>query len=169
MKQLNDGEQAKTRSKVDQKLEENFRKRYEEEMRLEEMRMEMRKKYVDSEGKKSPIESNKVKLPKLVILKFRGTALDWFRFWNQFKTEISKQDISPVTKFSYLKEFLFPQVRKLLDGLPFTPEGYSRAKSILVSTYGKPTVIANAHIKCITSLPFITGTHPTVFMNFMKS
>ena len=33
------------------------------------------------------------------------------------------------------------------------------AKSILVSTYGKPTVVANAHIKCITSLPIITGTH----------
>ena len=25
---------------------------------------------------------------------------------------------------------------------------------------GKPTVVANAHIKCITSLPIITGTHP---------
>ena len=68
IERLNDGEQAKTRSKVHQEQEENFRRRYEEEMRLEEMRMEMRKKYVDSEGKKSASESNKVKLPKLVIL-----------------------------------------------------------------------------------------------------
>ena len=124
VKRLNDGEQAKTRSKVDQEQEENFRRRYEEEMRLEEMRMEMRNKYVDSEGKKSASESNKVKLPKLVISKFEGTALDWFRFWNQFETEIDKQDISPVTKFSCLKEFLFPQVHNLIDALPFTPEGY---------------------------------------------
>ena len=43
-------------------------RRYEEEMRLEEMRMAMRKKYLVSEGKKSASESNKVKLPKLVIL-----------------------------------------------------------------------------------------------------
>ena len=150
VKRLNDGEQAKTRSKVDQEQEENFRRRYEKEMRLEEMRMEMRKKYVDSEGKKSASESNKVKLPKLVIL------------------EIDKQDISPVTKFSYLNGFLFPQVRKLIDGLPFTPEGYSRAKSILVSTYGKPTVVANAHIKCITSLPIITGTHPNRVHEFYE-
>ena len=57
VKRLNDGEQVKTRSKVDQEQEENFRRRYEEEMRLEEMRMEMRKKYVDSEGKKSANES----------------------------------------------------------------------------------------------------------------
>ena len=39
VKRLNDGEQAKTRSKVDQEQEENFRRRYEEEMQLEEMRI----------------------------------------------------------------------------------------------------------------------------------
>ena len=96
VKRLNDGEQAKTRSKVDQEQEEHFRRRYDKEMRLEKMKMEMRKKYVESEGKKSASESNKVKLPKMVISKFEGTALDWFRFWNQFGTEIDKQDISPV-------------------------------------------------------------------------
>ena len=90
LKRLNDSEQAKARSNVDQEREENFRRRYEEEMWLEKMRMEMRKKYVDSEGKKSACESNKVKLPQLVISKFEGTALDWFRFWNQFETEIDK-------------------------------------------------------------------------------
>ena len=168
MKRLNDGEQAKAQSNVDQEQEENFRRRYEEEMRLEEMRMEMRKKYVDSEGKKSASESNKVKLPKLVISKFEGTASDWFCFWNQLETKIDKQDVSPVTKFSYLKEFLFAQVRKLIDDLPFTPEGYSRAKSILVSTYNKPTVVANAHIKCITSLPIITSTYPSRVHEFFE-
>ena len=165
VKQLNDGEQAKIRSKVDQEQEENFRRRYEEEMRLEEMRMEMRRKYVNSEEKKSASESNKVKLPKLVILKFESTALDWFRFWNQFETEIDKQNISFVTKFPYLKEFWIPQVRKLIDGFLFTSEGYSR---ILVSTYGKPTVVENAHIKCITSLPIITGTHPNRVHEFYE-
>ena len=98
VKRLNDGEQAKTWSKVNQEQEENFRRRY--EMRLEEMRMEMRKKSVDNEGKKTASESSNVKLPKLIISKFRGTAMDCFRFWNQFETEIDKQDISPVTKFS---------------------------------------------------------------------
>ena len=97
VKRLNDGEHGvKTRRKVDQEQEEHFRRRCDEEMRLEEMKMEMRKKHVESEGKKSASESNKVKLSKMVISKFGGTALDWFRFWNQFKTEIEKQDISPV-------------------------------------------------------------------------
>ena len=42
-----------------------------------------------------------VKLPKFVIRKFDGTSLDWFRFWNQFESEIGKADIGPVGKFSY--------------------------------------------------------------------
>ena len=31
-----------------------------------------------------------VKLPKLMITKFKGTPLDWFRFWNQFESKIDK-------------------------------------------------------------------------------
>lgn len=46
---------------------------------------------------------------KLIISRFEGTALDWFHFWNQYESEIDKQDISPITKFSYLKELLLHQ------------------------------------------------------------
>ena len=58
-----------------------------------------------------------VKLPKLVITKFDGTSLDWFRFWNQFESEIYKVEIGPVSKFFYLKELLIPRARLLIDGL----------------------------------------------------
>ena len=111
----------------------------------------MRKQFEKKEGKK---KYPKAKLPKLVISKFEGTALDWFRFRNQIETEIDQQNhISPVTKYSYLKEFLLPYVRKLVDSLPFLSEGYSRAKAVLQANFGKPTVVANAHINCIISLP----------------
>lgn len=60
----------------------------------------MRKKY-EKEDVKAPVTES-----KLIITNFEGTALDWFRFWNQFKTEFDKQNISNVTKFLYLKEFL---------------------------------------------------------------
>ena len=114
-------------------------------------------------------EDPRVKLPKLVIYKFEGTALDWFRFWNQCETEIDQQDHkSPVTKYSYLKEFLLPHVRKLVDSLPFTSEGYSRAKAILQTKLGKPTVVANAHINCIISLPVVFGSHPNKVHDFYE-
>ena len=56
--------------------------------------------------KESDAGKPKVKLPKLVIMKFYGKHLDWQRFWGQFEVEIDKSDISQVAKFSYLKELL---------------------------------------------------------------
>ena len=123
----------------------------EEEVKIEEMKMEMKKKgfeFSRDEIVKSD-EKVSVKLPKLKITKFEGTALDWFRFWNQFETEIDQVQISPISKFSYLKELLVPKVRLLIDGLPFTSEGYARAKSILTSRYGKPSEVAATYIHCI--------------------
>ena len=64
--------------------------------------------------------SNKVKLPKLIISKFQGTHIDWYRFWNQFEAEIDRANIDAVGKFSYLKELLLPKVRVHIEGLPFT-------------------------------------------------
>ena len=139
--------------------EERFRRRMEEEVKIEEMKMEMKKKgfeFSRDEIVKSD-EKLRVKLPKLKITKFEGTALDWFRFWNQFETEIDQVQISPISKFSYLKELLVPKVRLLTDGLPFTSEACGRAKSILTSRYGKPCEAAAAHIYFITSLSVISN------------
>ena len=35
-------------------------------------------------------KDSKCKLPKLVILKFNGTHIDYFIFWNQFEIKIDK-------------------------------------------------------------------------------
>ena len=71
------------------------------------------------------------KLPKLVISKFEGTYMDWPRFWGQFTENIDKTTATPITKFAYLRELLDAKVRRTVEALPFTPEGYNRAKSIL--------------------------------------
>ena len=163
-------EEAEARRKKDLIQEERFRGRMEEEMKTEEMKMDMKKKgfeFSRDEIVKSD-EKVSVKLPKLKITKFEGTALDWFRFWNQFETEIDQVQISPISKFSYLKELLVPKVRLLIDGLPFTSEGYARAKSILTSRYGKPSEVAAAHIHCITSLPVISNCNPNRIQEFYE-
>ena len=161
---LADSAKAKSRRREDQEQEVEFRRKLEQEKQLEEMRMKMRKQFQKKEGKKK--EDPKAKLPKLVISKFESTALDWFRLWNQFEFEIDQQaHINPVTKDSYLKEFLLPHALKLVDSLPFTSGCYSRAKAIL--HVGKPTVVANAHINYIISLPIVFGSHPN--MTFVRS
>ena len=95
--------------------------------------------------------------------------MDWFKFCNQFETEIDQKDhISPVTKYTYLKEFLLAHVRKLVDSLPFTSEGYSHAKAILQAKFDKPAIVANAHINCIISLPAVFGSHPKKVNDFYE-
>ncbi len=95
------------------------------------------------------------KLPKLVITKFNGTYLDWPRFWEQFKETVDKTSVEPVIKLTYLRELLEPKVRKTIEALPFTSEGYNRAMSILQERFGKESEIIKAYSKQIFDLPTI--------------
>ena len=110
----------------------------------------------------------KENLPKLIVNKFEGTNLDWYKFWSQFETDIDHTDVTTVSKFSYLKELVVPKVRALTDGLPFNTEGYERARTILKARFGKPSEVANVRIQCITSLPAITQTSFGKIHNFYK-
>ena len=73
------------------------------------------------------------------------------------RAEVNRAEVAQVTKFSYLKELLEPKVRTTIDGLPFTTEGYERAKNILKTKYGKTSEIVNAYVLSILSLPTIKG------------
>ena len=99
------------------------------EIKTEDMKMEMKKKGFEFSRDEIVKSDEKVsaKLSKVKITKFEETALDWFWFWNQFETEVDQIQISPISKFSYLKEHLVPKVRLLIDGLPFKSDGYARA------------------------------------------
>ena len=59
-----------------------------------------------------------------------------------------------------------PHVCKLVDSLPFTSEGYSRAKAILQTKFGKTIVVANTHINCFITLPLTFGSHPNKVYDF---
>ena len=95
------------------------------------------------------------KLPKLNISRFDGTYEDWPRFWNQFVEIIDKTTMAGVTKFAYLKSFLDPKVKKSIEGLPFSNEGYNRAKSVLLDKHGKDSEIIKAYTQQIFDLPII--------------
>lgn len=83
-------------------------------------------------------EAQRTKLPKLTIAKFNGSYMDWLRFWNIFEAEIdSCSDLAGVTKLAYLKDLLVTKVRAEIDGLPFSSEGYERAKTSSKASMGK--------------------------------
>ena len=112
------------------------------------------------QAQKKPTEtaratSDVVKMPRLVITKFEGTPQDWMRFWGQFETQIDKSSAPVVTKFSYLKELLVLKVHNLIDGLSFTPEGYQKAKDLLVRRYRKTSEMVGTYVRNILELPLI--------------
>ena len=72
---------------------------------------------------------------------------------------IDRVEFAQVTKFNFLKGILKRKVRVLLDGLPFTTDGYERVKNILKSNNGNDSV-ANAHTQSLISLSTITTSNP---------
>ena len=77
------------------------------ERRMEQMMMEMllhmKKKEEDKAIIKSDCNILKVKLPKFVITRFNGTHIDWFRFCNQFESEIDRSELPATSYFLTLK------------------------------------------------------------------
>ena len=158
----------------EQKLAATLREeKFEEEMKFEKLKLEQKLNYEKQieEGRKlqsKEYTAISAKLPKLVITKFKGTHADWPRFWGQFEAEIDKSGAPQVTKFFYLKELVDPKVRLLIDGLPFSTEGYQRAKNILQSKYGKESEIINAYGNNIISLPTLHGSNPNKISEFYE-
>ena len=139
-----------------------------DERKLHEAKLKLSTEY---EEKLSQTKSHlmRVKLPKLEISRFNGSATDFTRFWNTFTEEIDRAELPGTSKFSYLKEYLGPKVRPLVESLPFNTEGYTRAKTILESKYGRTSEIVNAHIQKIMDLPTVNGTHPSKVNEFYET
>ena len=142
----------------------------EEQLKFERHQLEQKAEFSKAQNSTTDLpHKHSVKLPKLVITKYNGALENWLSFWNKFEAEIDSTDLPAVTKFAYLKELVEPRVRKGIDGLPFTTEGYERAKSILKSNYGKMSEIVNAYIENILALPFISGTQPAKVHDFYEA
>ena len=106
-------------------------------MALEEAKLEMKRKFekgLEEAKLKSASQCNSAKLPKLVISKFKGTHLDWQRFWGQFKTEIDK---ALLPSCHTLKSCLFPKFVHLLMVCPFLLKGMKEQKPSLRHGIGK--------------------------------
>ena len=131
------------------------------ELKLHEKKLEMQAELAKQSKTKPETQECKVfttqnaKLPKLAISKFEGSYMNWPKFWGQFCEAIDKSSIAPITKFTYLLELLEPKIKRCIEALPFTPEGYNRAKAILEDKYGKESEIVKCYVKEILDLPHI--------------
>ena len=142
------------------------------EVKLHETRlklqMELQNGKPENQTTTSEPSTRMAKLPKLVISKFDGSYMDWPRFWGQFSEAIDKSSIAPISKFTYLCELLTSKVKRTVEALPYTSEGYNRAKAILKDRYGKDSEIVKAYVKEIMDLPYITSANPAKIHEFSE-
>ena len=155
--------------------ERRIQKKLEEERRILEVQTEMKEKEEREKEEKKKEDSlvnyckfSKTKYRKLVVTKFDGTHFDWFRFWNQFKSQIDKCDLPQVSKLSYPKKLVITKVRLLIDSLPFTSEDYTRGKNIFMTKYEKLSEVGNAHVQNIMPLPEINDANPQKIHEFSE-
>ena len=59
-------------------------------------------------------------------------------------------------------------MKPLIDGLPFTSEGYERAKNILQTKFGKTSDVITAHVRGIMDLPTISGSNAVKIHDFYE-
>ena len=105
---------------ADRKMEAEKQERMQFEIKLHETKLKSKQGW-----------KPKVALGNLVITKFNGSYADWPRFWGQYSETIDKTNVPPVTKFAYLRELMDFKVRKTVEALPHSAEGYNRTVSIL--------------------------------------
>lgn len=55
-----------------------------------------------------------------------------------------------------------------MDDLPFTTEGYERAKNTVKTRYGKESEIVNAYVTGIMALAVIHWTNPNKILDFLR-
>lgn len=177
--QIKEDEKALTKEVEKQRAinEETVRARVNEQKEIEAVAIRQiereedwlrRKLQIEKEAREQTKESHSpatttqaVKLQKYTITPFTGDFKDWMRFWNQFSVEVDGSSISEISKFNYLLELTKGKPREDILGLPHTNEGYTEAKRILLSTYGKDIKVHKALIKEIESLHAITSIHKT--------
>ena len=153
--------------------------RFDAERKMHEKRLEMHAEFTAKQSNSVIVTQSQeceeftaktaAKLPKLVISKFDGSYMNWPKFWGQFTEAIDKSSIAPITKFTYLLELLEPKAKRCVEALPFNPEGYNRAKAILVDKFGKESEIVKVYVKQILDLPNVPGTNPRVIADFYEN
>ena len=114
------------------------------------------------------LDNSQAKLPKLMVTKFDGSFRDWPRFWGQFSETIDKTSVVAITRFSYLRELLDSKVRRTIEALSFTPEGYNRARSVLTEKYGKESEIVKAYTREILEVPSIPNFNQKKISEFSE-
>ena len=84
-------------------------------------------------------------LPKRELLTFDGNPLNYWRFVNNFETNIANETRSARKKLVYLIQHYEGEAREAVEDCSIldAEEGYKKAREILLQQFGRPHVVAH--------------------------
>ena len=101
-----------------------------------------------------------VKLPKLTLKSFDGDAINWKTFIESFDAAVdSKEHLSNIEKFKYLKGYLKNSALQCIEGFPLTNENYTEAMRVLKERYGNPQLIVSSHMNNLLKLEKVNSSN----------
>ena len=96
------------------------------------------------------ISESHCKLPKLELPTFKGDALKWQGFWDQFEVTINNNEtLNDIDRFSYLRRYISGQALAAISGLSLSKNNYTQAINLLQERYSNPQVLITAHMESL--------------------
>jgi hypothetical protein len=122
-------------------------------------------------GKSNGMESTRFHLPKIELVKFKGTHTEWPNFIAIYNSLIhNNAELSVVQKFHYLLTVLEYEPLSLVRHLPISNENYMIAYSLLQERYENKRLIASKHLELLLAASCHTLMHKNLrkFVNTLK-
>nr|CAB3263162.1 uncharacterized protein LOC104265735 [Phallusia mammillata] len=98
-----------------------------------------------------------MELPRPQLLYFDGDPLMYTRFMISFDENIGRRVDSDSVKLNYLIQYCRKEAHAMIAfciGLD-SPEGYRRARELLLERYGRPIIIARAYVDKLSHWPYL--------------
>ena len=108
----------------------------------------------DTHAERSFFQTSELRLPRILIEQFGGDYAKWQSFQDQFETSIhSKENLSNIHKFQYLKSLLKNEAASLVRHMALTDANYLQAWEKLKKRYSKKKYSVRELIELFLSQP----------------
>ena len=100
------------------------------------------------------------KLPKLTLKSFGGNVIEFQSFWDNFKAAVHDNNtLEKITKFNYLKSYLYGTALSTISGLSLTGDNYDEAVKMIEDRFGNKQVLINTNVEKLISLSTVNSSH----------